>query len=103
MIIPDTSLILPEPWYWCNSEALLNELYKELSPGHILKKRKLKTVARRQDRDDVLFEIIDDNNGYAIVHLTWNVETAPAWPHTTIYNSWDEVWKVIQADALEFD
>jgi hypothetical protein len=39
-------------------------------------------VVRRVDRDDVLF--ILDGERLAIVHLTWNRETDPRWPSTTL-------------------
>ena len=47
------------------------------------------TVALDDD-DDVLFKLDEDR--YAIVHLTYNKETDPQWPHTTLC-AWDEFLK----------
>jgi hypothetical protein len=44
-------------------------------------------LARRYDRDDVLFELADGR--VAEVHLTWTgkPERDPCWPETTIFGS----------------
>ncbi len=54
------------------------ELARELSPGHVLRGRAYRAVARRDDRDDVAYEVTP--GGLAVVHLTYRVETAPTWP-----------------------
>ncbi|MDR6405990.1 hypothetical protein J2W57_002964 [Chryseobacterium ginsenosidimutans] len=47
------TLEIPEPWYWTN-ENLSDQLQIELNKDHILKGKIVKTVARRQDNDDIL-------------------------------------------------
>jgi hypothetical protein len=49
------TLEIPEPWYWTN-ENLSDQLQIELNKDHILKGKIVKTVARRQDNDDILID-----------------------------------------------
>ena len=97
-----SSLELPEPWYWTYHD-LSNQLQIELSDDHQLKSKKVKTIARRQDCDDVLFELEDGK--FALVHLTWRqtAHTDNQWPSTKIFNSWNEVYvNRILPDAKDF-
>jgi hypothetical protein len=60
-----------EPWYaLAEGEciALRAELTRELPPGHALQGIQVKCLARRQDRDDVLFELQDGSGRFASVH-----------------------------------
>lgn len=85
--IEDIELL--EPWQRVNSaEALEAELARELHPGHRLHGRPgLRALARRADRDDVLFA---NETLAAVVHLTWAKETDPAWPSADLYPSLGE-------------
>jgi hypothetical protein len=77
-----------EPWHALAEEeciALRAELTRELPPGHALEGIQVKCLARRQDRDDVLFELQDGSGRFASVHLTWQAEREPPWPSTVIY------------------
>jgi hypothetical protein len=77
-----------EPWHLVTEEErsrLEVELNRELSFEHVLTGKTLRALARRQDCDDVLFEV--DGVGLAVVHLTWSRETRPDWPNTEIYGS----------------
>ncbi len=98
----DTSTPLPEPWYWTDHD-LTKQLQVELSDDHLLKSRQVKTQARRQDNDDVLFELEDGS--FAIVHLTWQQKAhdSPAWPRTDLYDSWEKVLAIILGDAEDFE
>ena len=58
---------------------LEGELRREIPVGHALHGREVRAVARRDDRDDVAFEVAD--LGLCVVHLTWQRETDPRWPH----------------------
>lgn len=61
--------------------ALERELVREVSAArHSLHGCDCMAIARRDDRDDVLF--IVDGTRLAVVHLTWTAETDPAWPST---------------------
>lgn len=48
---------------------LQRELLRELAEGHPLHGRGARAVARREDCDDVAFDI--DGSGLCVVHLTW--------------------------------
>lgn len=74
-----------DPWHPCDDQSLVDELYREVGTEHQLHRIGAKVVARRQDQDDVLFELSDGR--FAIVHLTWSTECNPAWPSTNIYDS----------------
>ncbi len=61
----------------------------------------VEAVARDQSRDNVLFST--GAGKFAMVHLTWRVETAPSWPWTSLYDDYDS-WKAEKdADFDEFD
>jgi hypothetical protein len=82
---------LLEPWLEVMTEAqqLENELAAELGPQHPLRGRRMRALARRQDRDDVLFVSVDDPLVIAVVHLTYanRPELDSHWPGTTFYDS----------------
>ena len=79
-------LDLPSP------TKLDTELSRTLAPGHVLEGNTFCAVARRFDRDDVLFHITSPEELYAVVHLTWATsrETDPAWPRTEIFATLDD-------------
>lgn len=56
------------------------ELSRELSrnPKHILAGRPFSAVAANDGSDDILIHL--DGDEFALVHLTWNLETNPQWP-----------------------
>ena len=58
--------------------ALEEELRRELPAGHVLHGRQVRAIARRDDCDDVAFEVVDA--GLCIVHLTYERETDPLAP-----------------------
>lgn len=95
-----------EPWESEASSAFLDELNKEISDKHILKGTKLTVVARRIDRDDVLFQYQDIPDKYVQVHLTWksNEESDAKWPKTKIYDALEEwVNEVMLQDNKEYE
>jgi hypothetical protein len=94
-LMPGDELNFLIPWYSDNSN-MEAELERELIHGHILYGKKVKTVARRQDNDDVLFEVFDADYKFAKVHLTWIMkpETSSAWPRTELYKDWKEVYEI---------
>jgi hypothetical protein len=94
-----------KPWQPIQSdENLAGEAARELSDGHPLYGKKLKAIARRQDQDDVLFELIDDTPRVAVLHLTWSGKREkPPWPRSDIYQSLDDFAKSrMESDAIEF-
>jgi hypothetical protein len=66
------------------------ELRRELPRGHLLYDRPVRALAKRADRDDVLFRSIGEEAVYC-VHLTWTMERDASWP-------WTEEFK----DAADF-
>ena len=65
------------------------ELARELGPGHPLHGKRVRALGRRQDCDDVLFELLDSGE-CAVVHLTWTSsppEQDSRWPGTSIFSS----------------
>lgn len=71
-----------------DASALERELARELPAKHVLKAARVRAVARRDDCDDVAFEL--DDGRCCIVHLTWNVETNPNWPRCEFVSSLPE-------------
>lgn len=98
----DKQAELPEPWYWTEQD-LSKQLKIEVSSDHLLKNKRVKTIARRQDNDDVLFEL--ERGEFAVVHLTWKTTAHdnPKWPTTTLYSTWKDVSAMILKDAAEFE
>jgi len=99
---PDQTIELPGPWYWTDQD-LSTQLDREINLDHPLKNISVKTIARRQDRDDVLFQLPDGK--YALVHLTWQQYPHPdsSWPTTNIFDSWEDVYiNKILADEADF-
>lgn len=88
----NTSIELPEPWYW-TEHGLTDQLEKEISITHVLYGKIIKTLARRQDNDDVLFLV--DNEKFAVVHLTWTRQQHidNRWPATQLFDNWDDLFQ----------
>ena len=93
-----------EPWHEITSEAerkdLSKELRREVSIWHALAWKRPRAIARRQDRDDVLFELGSDR--WAIVHLTWHREWNRRWPATRTFESSEAVAAQLREDHLDF-
>lgn len=64
-----------DPWVSA-LPGLEKELDKEAGPGHVLSGRKCIAIARRIDKDEVLFKVAGAREGepvrYAVVQLTWS-------------------------------
>jgi hypothetical protein len=80
-----TSKQFPEPWFGLEPEhghAFEREAQQEIAPGHELHGLGLRTVAKCEGCDDVVFRVSDDT--FAIVHLSWTQKAeSPPWPRTT--------------------
>lgn len=95
-----------EPWIQESSTTFIEELYKDLSKDHILFGEEFEVVARRFDKDEVLFRFKSLPTKYVQVHLTWRKEpeVAPQWPVSQIYNSFEEwVNTVMKINHNEFE
>jgi hypothetical protein len=84
------NIVWLEPWAPIERseerEAMQAELHIELCPSHSLY-GSVVALARRDDQDDVLFELADSR--VAEVHLTWSrkLERDPRWPRTILFAS----------------
>ncbi len=89
-----------EPWEAVGefADSLVAELHRELCPAHCLYRRKVVALGRRRGRDDVLFRLIDHQQAFAIVHLTWRQESDPDFPWTTLYANLDEIHQRFRRD-----
>jgi len=85
-----------------NDPRLADELRRELPLGHILAGLAVASRARRQDRDDVLFEIPDGSGRLALVHLTHQAESDPRWPLTTLFTAETEWAASMAADHDDY-
>lgn len=83
-----------EPWeeYEHNSNHAEKELARELCKDHSLYNVKASALAHRCDCDDILFQLSDFTHEYAVVHLTYSIESDPAYPLTELFENW-EAWK----------
>jgi len=78
-----TRLALPYGWYAMSPETARpfgEELQRELALQHVLRGVNVEAVARRHDRDDVLFRRVGADS-YVLVHLTWR-GSQEGWPDT---------------------
>jgi hypothetical protein len=91
------------PWYADTGDALVIELEREVPTGHLLRDVAVRSVARRQDKDDILFALQDGTGRVAVVHLTWHVETDPAWPSVSMFQDLSSWLETMERDHAEFE
>jgi len=97
MRLPQTWLpVLPD-----EAARLQAELHRELPPSHQLYRHELIAVARREKRDDVLFQSPSGAGQVFWVHLTRAVESDPRWPSTEIYQDMDDFLERWPREELE--
>lgn len=66
------------------------ELQREVCAGHLLHRVGCRAVARsRAHPDDFIFATAHRDMPVAFVHLTWAVESSPAFPYVEGYASWE--------------
>ena len=97
---------LPDGWVAVDREraaALEAELRRELPAGHRLQGLALTAVASSRDDDDVLFRPMSGGGPFYVVHLTWSVETDPAWPWTDAYDDMDDFLERRPREEMEDD
>lgn len=90
---------MSEIWPTCwNSElrdetrkALEAELYREVMTGHVLFGQAVSAKALGGSGDDVVYQLQDGR--YAVVHLTWHIETSPEFPFTVTFNDFESLAK----------
>lgn len=85
----ESDFTFEEPWEPANrSDFLLEQIEAELTPPHPLYGKVVRPLAIRADSDDVLVETQD---GYALVHLSWcrRSQPSPDFPHTLLLKDWE--------------
>lgn len=81
----------PEPWFALADDGapFLAELRREVRSGDPLSGPEVRAVARRDDRDDVLFMLPNAATPLALVHLTWSgrPDLHPGFPSTVWFTT----------------
>jgi hypothetical protein len=95
------------PWH-ATEQPLHEELARELSKKHQLYGIRARAIARRQDNDDVLFELSGENApaAFAVVHLTWSgkPDQFPEFPSTELYLTFsDWIARGMTPDANDWE
>lgn len=91
-----------DPWWdvleMDNMELfLIAELKKEVGPNHPLFQQEVEVLAKRQDNDDVLFELEDGM--LALVHLTHSgKQEDDPFPITSFYHDKREFWEQVMKE-----
>jgi hypothetical protein len=67
---------------------LVRELRRELPEGHVLKGLRCQPIAKRVQRDDTIWWL-PHRLEWALVHLTYRVETDARWPATSTFRTWE--------------
>ena len=94
------------PWHAIDAEYAAKaeaEIHREMCEGHVLFRRSVVAVGYRQDSDDVLFYLGESEPIFAVVHLSYQRETRPEWPSTTLFTTlaeWIEHCLIPDADGL---
>jgi len=94
--LSDKNIKWLEPWEplpEAKAAFFEHELRLEVIEGHSLWQKEVRVIARRVDRDDVLFAYRDEGGwGCAVVHLTWRgqAEYHPNWPASVLFGDIQE-------------
>ena len=84
---------LLKPWQPIDNPSFYEtELKKEVNFFHPLNWKRIRAVAHRTDRDDVLFEVLNGSSKYVVVHLTWRKENSGRFPITQFYKDWHDIY-----------
>jgi hypothetical protein len=85
-----------------SSEALTEELLREVAPGHPLHGGALRVIARALPNDDVIV-LVDDE--VAIVHLTWTRRKSerPPLPETTFIGSAEDFESYVESQYVDWE
>lgn len=106
--LPEKSAIAwLDPWVPVGLGAerqLEKELEKEVGANHVLFQRKCIPTARRIDRDEMLFEVLDSGGLYAVVHLTWSgkVEADHESPKAILFQNIESWMERMKSDHDEY-
>jgi hypothetical protein len=102
--LPEDNLVKwLEPWVPTGLGAE-KELEKEVGAGHVLFQRKCTPIARRIDRDEILFLVQNSDGLHAAVHLTWSgkKELDTHFPKTILYQKLEDWLVKMKKDHVEY-
>ncbi|WP_090665674.1 hypothetical protein [Paenibacillus tianmuensis] len=91
-VVVEQSSHLILPWVVVDTRtaiALEKQLMREINQHHQLYGRILKTMARCEANDDVLFHDID-NNRFVLVHLTWSNNQNAEFPRFDYFSTFSD-------------
>jgi hypothetical protein len=95
-----------EPWQAILDSYAQNaakELHRETCEGHVLHGKVVTAIGNRKDCDDVLFYLGNVSPKFAVVHLTYQKESRPEWPSTSLYESIEDwIENCMTPDAAEY-
>jgi hypothetical protein len=82
-----------------------DEYATEIAKGHPLYGAPVKAIARRIDRDDVLFQLLRCLCDYVVVHLTWSgqEESDTRWPSFELFLEDELMEKCIRPAQEEYE
>ena len=80
---------------WTEVDASLaveleTELRREMTDGHLLAGNELSALSVRKLGKEVIFWL-PERREWAVVHLTWTVESDDQWPTAELCSTWDDV------------
>lgn len=98
------------PWHQIEeehrAEELIEELQQEIGEKHVLYSLPVKPIAYSLDCDDVLYQILDGSNRFAVVSLTYEnyLESSPLSPETKIFLKFSDFEiQRMNADNMNWD
>jgi hypothetical protein len=78
-------------WFADSGQSLAEQLLRrEVRPGHALFEIDVTPMARRRDRDGVLFALQDGTKRLAVVHLTHACDSAPNYPTVKLFGTFEQ-------------
>lgn len=101
----ENTAVLPLPWFRTKSD-FTRQLSLEISSSHVLYGKEVRSIAKREDNDDVLFQVMNTAFEYAVVHLTWtsNDHSSGVFPYTELYTDWRELYENrLLTDSLDYE
>ena len=87
-------------WYYVNAinDSYMNQANRELSARHCLYNKIVKTLAKCESNDDVLFYLKD--NQFAIVHLTYS-SNDDLYTRFEIFNNLNDLFGYIEKKYIQ--
>ena len=88
------------PWMLLPQEnGFLRQAEKEITEGHPLYLQLAEAIAKCEANDDVVFRLNDGR--FALVHLTWQNPTNPAFPRYALFDTATNLLTRIQMQFMD--